>query len=88
MGFFLRERKNGAVSSPTLAHRELLLTHYTEINNFPASHDFCHLLSHLPMYLSSLYCKQYGPRSDCSLRSSLIRVHSVCFHDESSLEYI
>ena len=28
------------------------------------------------------YCKQYGPRSDCSLRSSLIRVHSVCCHDK------
>ena len=27
----------------------------------------------LLMFLSSLYCKQYGPRSDCSL--SLIRVH-------------
>ena len=27
-----------------------------------------------------LYCKHYGPRSDCFLRSSLIRVHSVCFH--------
>ena len=31
--------------------------------------------------LGSLYCKQYGPRSDCSLGSSLIRVHSICFHD-------
>ena len=32
------------------------------------------------------YCKQYGARSDCSLRSSLIRVHSVCFHDKTSLK--
>ena len=33
-----------------------------------------------------LYCKQYGPRSDCSLGSSLIRVHSVCFHDKIKSE--
>ena len=25
--------------------------------------------------LSCLYCKQYGPRSNCSLGSSLIKVH-------------
>ena len=25
------------------------------------------------MYFNRLYCKQYGPRSDCSLRSSLIK---------------
>ena len=25
-------------------------------------------------------CKQYGPRSDCSIWSSLIRVKTVCFH--------
>ena len=31
---------------------------------FPANHNFCHLLSHLLMFLGSLYCKQYGPRSD------------------------
>ena len=24
-------------------------------------------------------CNQYGPRSDCSFRSSLIRVHNVCY---------
>ena len=33
-------------------------------------------------FLDSLYCKQYGPRSDCSLRSSLIWVHSVCNNDQ------
>ena len=36
----------------------------------------------LLMFLGSLYCKQYGPRSDCSLWSSLISVHIVCFHDK------
>ena len=39
---------------------------------FPASHDFCCLLSHLIMSLGSLYCKQYGPRSGCSLGSGFI----------------
>ena len=36
------------------------------INPLPASHDFCCLLSFLLIFLGSLYCKQYGPRSDCS----------------------
>ena len=31
------------------------------------------------MQFVSLYCKQYAPRSDCSIWSSLIRVHSVCY---------
>ena len=52
-----------------------------QLNLFPASHNFCCLLSHLLMFLGSLYSKQYGPRSDCSQGSSLIRIHSVCFHD-------
>ena len=30
--------------------------------------------------LRSLYCKQCGPRSDCSNRSSLFWVHAVCFY--------
>ena len=37
--------------------------------------------SHLPTYFGSLYCKQYEHRSDCSLRSSLIRVHIVCLYN-------
>ena len=49
---------------------------------FPANRDNCHLLFLLFMYFGGLYCKQYGPRSD---RSSLIRVHCVCFLDKSSL---
>ena len=36
--------------------------------------------SRLLMFLGSLCRKQYGARSDCFLRSSLIRVHIVCFH--------
>ena len=57
-----------------------------EFRNNPENFHPCCLLSCLLKYLSSLYCKQYGPRSDCSLNSSLIRVHIVCFHDESRLE--
>ena len=38
------------------------------------------------MLLGSLYCKQYGPRSDCSQTSSLIRVHIVCLHDKVKSE--
>ena len=49
----------------------------------PAIHDKLCLLSHLPTYFCSLYCKQFKPRSDCSYRSSLIRVHIVCLHDKS-----
>ena len=30
--------------------------------------------------LKSLYCKQCGPRSDCSYRSSLFWVRAVCFY--------
>ena len=37
--------------------------------------------SHLLMFLGCLYCKQYRPRSDCSIGSSIIRVHFVCFHE-------
>ena len=36
--------------------------------------------------LRYLISKQYGPKSDCSLRSSLIRVHSAGYHDKKSLK--
>ena len=36
-----------------------------DIYPFLATHDFCHLPSLPLMFLSSLHCKQYGPRSDC-----------------------
>ena len=35
------------------------------------------------------HCKQHGHRSDCSIRSSLIRVHSVFFHGKrDAFKYI
>ena len=40
----------------------------------------------LCIFLGSLYCKQYGPRSHCFQWSSLIRVHSICFHDKIKSE--
>ena len=51
-------------------------------NPFSTIHNNYYLLCHLLLYFGSLYCKQYGPRSDCSIRSSLIRIHSVCFLDK------
>ena len=43
----------------------------------------CHLLSHLFKQFGRIFCKQYGTGSD-----SLIRVHNVCYHKNSSLEPI
>ena len=34
----------------------------------------------------SYFCKQCGPRSDCSSRSSLIRVHTVCLYAKNRSE--
>ena len=34
----------------------------------------------------SHFCKQCGPRSDCSFRSSLIRVHTVCLYAKNGFE--
>ena len=53
-----------------------------KLYSFPANTYNCGLLTHLLKQFGSLKCKQYGPRSDCSLvGSSLIRVHSVGFCD-------
>ena len=54
------------------------------------SHHSWQLLSaiSLRMYFGGLYHKQYEPRSDCSLGSSLIRVHCVCLRDKISPECI
>ena len=34
----------------------------------------------------SHFCKQCGPRSDCSFRSSLISVHNVCLYAKIGLK--
>ena len=38
--------------------------------------------------VAALYCSQYGSRSDCSLKRSLIRAKSASIHDKISLECI
>ena len=52
------------------------------VKHFSTSHYFYRLHSHLLMFLGRLFCKHYVPRSDFSLESSLIRVHSVYFNDK------
>ena len=39
-------------------------------NPSPAIYNNCYLLSLLLMYFGGIYCKQYGPRSGCSLIKS------------------
>ena len=61
---------------------------YAENSNlspFPVIHKTSRLLSYMLVVSDSLNCKQYEPISDCSHRSSLIRVYSVCFHGKSIL---
>ena len=50
----------------------------------PETHLFFYLA--LCIMFAYHYNKQYEPRSDCSICSSLIRVHRVCFHGKNSLE--
>ena len=57
------------------------------LNPFPTIHDNSHLLSLFCLCtVVGLYCKQYGSRSDCSSRSSLIRFHSVYFLDKITVK--
>ena len=58
------------------------------IDLFPAFHHICCLHLFCLHILWWPILQTYGPRPDCSFRSSLIRVHSVCFHDKISLECI
>ena len=48
----------------------------------PTKHSKC-LLCHLLIYFT-LYFKHYVSKSDFFMRSSLIRVQTVCFHDKNS----
>ena len=43
------------------------------VNPFPVCHIFRHLLSKLLLFLDSLYCKQYGPRSGSIAFASMIK---------------
>ena len=51
---------------------------YLTLNASIATNAVC--FSRLLKCLRSLYGKQWGPRSDCSNRSSLFWVHAVCFY--------
>ena len=51
------------------------------LNVFPPFTTYIICSSHLLMFLGSIYCKQYGSRSDCSKGSSQFKVYIVCFHD-------
>ena len=65
-GIALRVTKTIDLAECSRFYTSLLIL--CSINPIPTFHDKCCLPSHLLMlmYLSSLYCKQYGPRSDCS----------------------
>ena len=52
------------------------------VHLFPSIYNNCRLLTYLMMYINSLYCRHYGPRSECSYGSILIRGFSICFHDK------
>ena len=56
-------------------------------NPWSANHNYCRLLCHLLVILSH-FCKQCGPRSDRSFRSSLIRVHTVCLYAKIGLKSV
>ena len=76
-----RKELKGDVCVNALCPSQQLLNYVKTISNSsPASHNFPCQLSHLLIFLGSLYCKQYEPRSGCFQGSSLIRVHIVCFH--------
>ena len=52
--------------------------YFTVLTLYLPETTFVHLLYCLDMFLDNLlYCKQYGPRSDC---------YSVCFHDKILFE--
>ena len=60
-------------------HKLVFKTNYRLTFNAPiATKVIC--FSHLLKRFRSLYGKQCGPRSDCSYRSSLFGVHTVCFY--------
>ena len=62
----------GAMINPHLLELPMSKTNFHGPNN-----NNCRLLCHLLVILSH-FCEQCGPRSDCSFRSSLTWVHTVC----------
>ena len=73
------------------------LTVMQSCNDLPIvtlNHNNCHLPCHLLVILKVIFCKQGGPRSDCSSRSSLIWessliwVHTICLYAKIGLKRI
>ena len=57
-----------------------------QFNPEDAKHNNCRLLCFLPVTFESHCCKQCGPSSDCSYRSSLIWVQTVCLYAKRMFE--
>ena len=76
----IRAILNTALLSVIDRHARVLTLRCTVLNlNAPiAAKVVC--FSRLLKCLKSLYGKQCGPRTDCSYRSSLFWVHTVCFY--------
>ena len=72
-----------------------LLTESLATAGCKGPNDALHILRNLYIFSSALssacdfkshFCKQCGPRSDCSPRSSLIWVHTVCLYAKIGLK--
>ena len=66
-----------------------LISWASMFNDFTFFLPFMTMLSAFSLLVYFFYClccMQYEPRLDCSLRRSLIRDHTVCFHDTSGLD--
>ena len=61
---------------------------FMHFNPFLVISRNCHQLSLLLMHFGGIYCNNMNPDQTAPLRSSLIRVHSVCSHYKISLERI
>ena len=71
----------------------MALEQQRQILLLPSARYYCHsqqfLSAHLHAYtLWKPILQTILPRSDCPFKSSLIRFHSVCFHNQSSLKCI
>ena len=82
--FIFREIRWKSPSGPvSLFHLHILM-----LNTFPSNQVNCCLLSHMLMFLWFSILQTIWTQIRLLLRSSLFRVHSVCFHGKSILECI
>ena len=59
---------------------------YLAIKPKSANHNNCRLLCLLPVTLKFIAANSVDPRSDCSFKSSLIWVHTVCLYAKCKFE--